>query len=48
VPRLDPFALAERLLPDGRLLTVNPLAFGQARLNVSSPRAIGLSYDDGW
>lgn len=37
----------ERMLPDGRWLTVYPLLFGRARLLVS--RAVGVSSaDDAW
>jgi hypothetical protein len=42
----DPHALWERELPDGRLVTVDRLTFGRARLHVS--RFVGLTYDDGW
>jgi len=39
-------ALACRLLPDGRELTVYPLLFGRARLCIGSPDIDW--YDDGW
>lgn len=35
----------ERTLPDGRILIVNPLTFGRARLTVGRDY---LGYDDGW
>lgn len=40
------FTYGEKQLPDGRVLTVDPLTFGRARLNISSDP--GYTYDDGW
>jgi len=38
--------IAERILPDGRLLQVIPLTFGRARLCVGP--ADSMTYDDNW
>lgn len=35
-----------RLLPDGRELSVMPLTYGRARLVVGQPGS--MFYDDGW
>lgn len=38
--------LFEKLLPDGREVTIQPLSFGRARLTVGPAGAPW--YDDGW
>ena len=43
---LDPYASWEKLLDDGRLVTVDPMTFGKFRLHIAT--AIGEFYDDGW
>lgn len=39
---------AERTLPDGRVLSVDPLTFGRARLHITTPEGHGHWYLDGW
>ena len=45
--RLDPYATWEKLLPDGRLITVNPMTFGKYRVNIASEVG-SLMYQDGY
>lgn len=41
----DYFTYAEKALDDGRVVSVDPLTFGRARLNIGD----GFSfYEDGW
>lgn len=42
----DPTAVHQRLLPDGRLITVTAMTFGKFRLNVGPADAYW--YDDGY
>jgi hypothetical protein len=37
--------IAQRTLPDGRLLSVVPLTFGRARVTIGFDQA---TYEDGW
>lgn len=43
----DPEFLFERVLPDGRWVTLSPMAFGNTRLCVSPYRGC-MTYDDGY
>lgn len=44
-----PGTIAQRDLPDGRVLAVYPLLTGTARLTVSSVESIAYGvFDDGW
>ena len=45
---LDPYAAWEKLLPDGRLVTVDPMTFGKFRLHITAAGNVGQFYDDGW
>jgi hypothetical protein len=40
--------IAERTLPDGRVLSVDPLTFDRARLHISTAEGYGYFYEDGW
>lgn len=45
--KLDPYAAWEKLLPDGRLITVNPMTYGKYRINIS-PHVGSYVYSDGY
>lgn len=38
----------EKKLPDGRVLSVDPLTFGRARLCIATAEGYGYFYEDGW
>lgn len=42
----DPTEVYRRILPDGRLISVNAMTFGKYRLHVGPSDA--PFYDDGW
>lgn len=44
---MDDYDLANRLLPDGRMVRLSPMTFGKVRLCVH-PSATSLIYDDGY
>lgn len=37
-----------RVLPDGRILELLPMAFGNVRLTITLPELDGEAYEDGW
>lgn len=45
---LDLYASWEKLLPDGRLITVDQMTFGKFRVHITARANIGSFYDDGW
>lgn len=45
---ITPGAITERVLPDGRVLSVIPLMFDRARLCIANAADAEDSYDDGW
>ena len=44
---LSQYDVANRRLPDGRMLRVHPMSYGKGRL-CRYPNITSMTYDDGW